>query len=58
MEALLRDMYAPISKAEICERLPEVSVTTVERALGNLVKAGIIEKMGTYRDARYRKVSQ
>lgn len=58
VEALLMSTYAPISKAEVCERLPEISATTVERALGNLVKAGIIEKMGTYRDARYRKVSQ
>ena len=58
VEALLMSTYAPISKAEVCERLPEISATTVERALGNLVKAGIIEKMGKYRDARYRKVSQ
>ena len=55
VETLLMSAYAPISKAEICERLPEVSVKTIERTLGSLVKSGRIEKIGTYRDARYRR---
>ena len=36
VERLLMDTYVPISKAEICERLPEVSVRTVERAISRL----------------------
>lgn len=56
VESLLMEAYVPISKAEVCQRLPEVSVKTVERVLGRLVKAGTIEKIGTYRDARYRRL--
>lgn len=54
VEMLLMDAYVPISKAEICERLPEVSVRTVERVISRLMKEGVVEKIGTYRDARYR----
>ena len=46
----------PVSKAELCQRLPEVSVKTVERTLARLVKEGKVEKIGTYRDARYRRL--
>ena len=56
VEAVLLDSYVPVSKAELCERLPEVSVRTVERVLGRLVKEGKIEKIGTYRNARYRRL--
>ena len=55
VEAVLMGAYTPVSKAEICRRLPEVSVKTVERVLGALVKSGEIEKIGTYRNARYRR---
>ena len=56
VERLLRDAYVPISKADIRERLPEVSVKTIEATLSKLVKDGTIEKIGTYRDARYRRM--
>lgn len=55
VEALLMGTYVPISKAEVCRRLPEVSAKTVERVLGSLVKEGVVEKIGSYRDARYRR---
>ena len=55
VEAVLMGSYVPVSKADLCEQLPEVSVRTVERVLGKLVKEGKIEKIGTYRDARYRR---
>lgn len=55
VEALILDAYAPLSKAEICKRLPEVSVRTIERVLGRLVKEGRVEKIGTFRDARYQR---
>lgn len=58
VEEMLMDSYVPISKSELCQRLPEVSVKTVERVLGRLVKEGRIEKIGTYRDARYRRREQ
>ncbi len=56
VEGLLMQSIVPVSKEEICERLPEVSVTTVERVLGKLVKEGRIEKIGSYRNARYKCV--
>ena len=56
VESLLMDAYVPISKEELCLRLPEVSKRTVERVLQDLMRQGRIEKVGTYRDARYRRV--
>lgn len=55
VEALLMGSFAPVSKAEIAERFPEVSVRTIERTLSRLMKEGKVEKIGTYRDARYRR---
>lgn len=55
VEALLMGAYVPISKEELCLRLPEVSKRTVERVLQDLMRQGRIEKVGTYRDARYRR---
>ncbi len=45
----------PLSKAEICRLLPDVSPTTVEAVLGSMVKKGIIQKIGSSRSARYLK---
>ena len=58
IEALLMDAYVPISKAEIRNRFPDVSVATIERVLSALIKDGTIEKIGTYRDARYRRAAE
>lgn len=43
----------PISKAEICEFLPEVSPTTVESVLGKMVKNGSVRKLGQARATKY-----
>jgi len=43
----------PISKAEICYILPDVSPTTVEAALAEMVRVGRIEKVGTARNTKY-----
>lgn len=56
VESLLLGAYAPVSKAEIHDKLPEVSVRTIERVLARLMEEGVVEKIGTYRDARYRRV--
>ena len=37
--------FVPVSKEEIAARFPEISVTTVERVLGKLVREGKIENM-------------
>ncbi|MBR4322426.1 hypothetical protein [Treponema sp.] len=41
--------FAPISKAEICKLLPDISPTTVEAVLGKMVKSGIITTIGNGR---------
>ena len=56
VEALLMGLYVPASKADICDRLPEVSVRTVERVLARFIREGKVEKIGTYRNARYRRL--
>ena len=43
----------PISKNEISEKLPDVSITTIEKALSDLIKDNKIRKIGDKRNARY-----
>lgn len=40
----------------ICEKLPDISVTTVEAELARLMKSGEIEKNGNGRGTKYRAV--
>lgn len=54
VEHLLLHTYVPLSKEEICERVPDVSVSTVERVLGKMTASGQIVRIGTYRNARYK----
>lgn len=53
VEAVVAGSPVPISKGEICRLLPDVSPTTVEAALGELVKSGQAVRMGSARTARY-----
>lgn len=46
-------MPVPISKAEICKVLPDISVTTVEAVLGSMVQKGLIRRIGAGRASRY-----
>lgn len=55
IELLIKDSFIPVSKTEICSRLPDVSVSTVQSTLNRLVREGKIEKVGTYRNAKYRR---
>lgn len=43
----------PISKSEICRLLPDVSIRTADVVLTGLVSEGRLQKIGTYRNARY-----
>jgi Fic family protein len=43
----------PISKREICYILPDVSPTTVEKALADMLRSGAIEKIGAARNTKY-----
>lgn len=53
IEATVLNSLTPLSKAEICKILPDVSPTTVEAVLGAMVKDGAIKRIGAARSARY-----
>ena len=55
IEAVVLSSIIPISKEEIMRQLPDVSVATVQKALNRMTKEGRIIKVGTFRNARYRK---
>ncbi|MGN0098279.1 MAG: Fic family protein [Candidatus Methanomethylophilaceae archaeon] len=47
---------SPVSKTEICELLPDVSRRTADVVLAQLVDEGRVQKIGSYRDARYAPI--
>lgn len=53
VEATVLNSLTPLSKAEICKILPDVSPTTVEAVLGAMVKSGSISRIGQGRSTRY-----
>lgn len=53
IEQTVLNSVLPVSKMEICDILPDVSVTTVEAVLGKLVKAGKVQKLGQARSTKY-----
>lgn len=53
VEATVLNSLTPLSKAEICKILPDVSPTTVEAVLGEMVKTGSIIRIGSGRTTRY-----
>ncbi len=53
IENVLRNTVIPISKSDIAEALPDVSITTIENTLNQLLKQEKIVKIGSYKDARY-----
>jgi Fic family protein len=55
VEAVLMSTIVPVSKSDILEKLPDVSVKTVELVLNRMVKDKRIVKIGSYRDARYKR---
>ena len=55
IRTLLQNTLVPLSKEEICARLPDISVTTVERMLGQMVKDGAVIKIGQGRATRCRR---
>lgn len=55
IEATVLNNLTPISKAEICKILPDISATTVEAVLGNMVKDGTIKIIGKGRNTKYIK---
>lgn len=53
IEATVLNSLVPISKAEICRILPDVSPTTVELILGKMLKSGAITTVGAGRATKY-----
>lgn len=55
VEATVLNSLTAISKMEICKILPDVSPTTVEKVLSDMVKSGSIKRIGASRSSRYIK---
>lgn len=53
VEAAVLNSLTPISKADICKILPDVSPTTVEAVLGKMVREGKVERLGAGRSTGY-----
>ena len=53
IEATVLNSLLPISKAQICQLLPDISPTTVEAVLGKMVKSGVITIVGAGRGTKY-----
>ncbi len=53
IEETVLNSILPISKAEICHLLPDISPTTVEAVLGKMIKSGIITTVGSGRGTKY-----
>jgi len=56
VEATVLNSLTPVSKAEIGKILPDISATTIEAVLGQMVRTGSIRKIGTGRGTKYFKV--
>ena len=56
IETTVLNSLLPISKREICYILPDVSPTTVEKVLGDMLRSGAIEKIGTARNTKYLRL--
>lgn len=55
IEKTVLESLVPISKAEICNILIDISPNTVESVLSKMIKDGRIIRIGTKRSARYRR---
>ena len=58
IEATVLNSLLPISKADVCHILPDISPTTVEAVLGQMVKNGIVTTVGAGRATKYVKVNE
>lgn len=56
VETLLLNAFVPMSKKDIVDQLPDVSEKLIELCVSDMLKAGKIKKIGTYRNARYYRV--
>ena len=57
IEEVVLSTFIPVSKKEIKDLLPDVSITTIEKVLSDMIKRGEISKIGSTNNARYIKKS-
>lgn len=55
IEEIVLSAFIPISKKEIQDLLPDISVSTIERVLSEMLKDGKILKIGSTNSAKYIK---
>lgn len=55
IKMVLLNSLLPMSKQEILDIVPDISGSTIERVLANMLKDGQIEKYGSFKDARYKR---
>ncbi|MCR5322529.1 MAG: Fic family protein [Lachnospiraceae bacterium] len=55
VESILLGAIVPISKQDILQKVPDISINTIELVLGRMLKEKKIKKIGTYKDARYTR---
>lgn len=55
IESVILDSIVPISKSDIHKLLPDISVTTIELTISNLLAEKKIYKIGTFKNAKYIK---
>ena len=53
IEATILNSLTPLSKADICRILPNVSPTTIKAVLGIMVRDGQIRLLGAGRNTKY-----
>ena len=53
IESTVLNAFTPLSKADICGILPDVSPTTVDAVLGEMVRGGRIRRLGAGRASKY-----
>lgn len=56
-EAILKSLV-PVSRRDIQILWPDISIDTIKKALIELQKQGIIQKIGLFKDAKYYKVQK
>jgi Fic family protein len=55
IEQTVLNSLLPLSKREINYILPDVSITTIEGIVSQMLKQGKIKKIGTFKDAKYSR---
>jgi Fic family protein len=55
IKTTLLESLVPISKQELWQMMPDISVTTIEKVIGELLKEGQIIKYGQFKTAKYKR---